>query len=125
MGGIITTFVGISIDAIVGTASGVLSEYIFSREGSIGNPWISAFEGLLQLTTEVLVAGELSSILTPTSYGRPYGVVLMMYFALMASPNMRGKISTVSESLNMSLMLPSGGLYSKIAELQQKEPRQA
>lgn len=117
MGGIISTFVGISLDAIVGSATGVLCEYIFSDSYQIENKWMAGFEGLLELTLMAVVAEEVSSLVKPKGYSRPYGVVFMMYFALLAAKNLRFKIGVLTEAIKFAAALPSGGLYSKIGQL--------
>ena len=117
MGGIVSTFVGISLDAIVGSATGLVCEYIFSDTYQIQNKWMAGFEGLLELTLMAIVAEEVSSLVKPKGYSRPYGVVFMMYFALLAAKNLRFKIGVLTETIKMIASLPSGGLYSKIGQL--------
>lgn len=97
MGNIASVFVSVSVDYLSGSITAMLSEKIFPKYDATKPKYISLFEGITQLTGSVITVDFLSSLLTPSGAKGTdmLGMVGMMYFVFLFSPNMKAKLASV------------------------------
>lgn len=93
MGGILSNFMGVGADYLIGSLTACIWEWVFNPYSTDKSTLFSVFEGLLQLTASTSTAYWLSGILTPTGASSNLGMVLIMFFTLSYSPNLRAKLN--------------------------------
>ncbi len=93
MGGILSTFMGVSVDYLIGSLTGCVWEWVFNPYDSSKSTFLSVLEGLLQLTASVSTAYWLTGLLTPAGASSNLGMVAVFYFTLAYSPNLRAKLN--------------------------------
>jgi len=93
MGGILSSFLGVSVDYLIGSLTSCIWEWIFNPYDASKSTIFSVFEGLLQLTASVSTAYWLTGILTPTGASSNLGMVAVFFFTIMYSPNLRAKLN--------------------------------
>jgi len=93
MGGILSSFMGVGVDYLIGSLTACVWEWVFNPYSSDKSTFFSVLEGLLQLTASATTAYWLTGILTPAGASSNLGMVLIMYFTLSYSPNMRAKLN--------------------------------
>lgn len=103
MGGILSSFVGVSVDYLIGSLTACVWEWVFNPYDSSKSTLFSVLEGLLQLTASVSTAYWLTGILTPTSATSNLGMVAVVYFTFAYSPNMRAKLNAGHQITNSTL----------------------
>jgi len=113
MGGILSTFLGVSIDYLVGSLTACLWEWVFNPYDPSKGTFISLFEGLLQLTATATTAFWLHGMITPADISSGLGMVAIMYFAITYSPNMRGKLNAAHHLTKTTLAFDSGTLLGE------------
>lgn len=95
MGNIFTVFLSTTVDYFTGSLTAMLGEKIFPPYDSTKPKYLMLFEGLLQFAGVTITADYISSLLTPTgSYSTDMlGMVGIMYFVFLFSPNMKAKLA--------------------------------
>ncbi len=113
MGNIFTITISALLDYVAGSVTSMLWEWIFPQYESGGSRIMTTIEGLLQLGASVATAPYLLSILTPASFGRDttIGLIGVMYFVMLFSPNMIAKLSNAHTTMSDVLMFIPGGFY--------------
>lgn len=117
MGNIFSTFMGVSIDYLVGSLTGCLWEWVFNTYDPSKGTMISVFEGLLQLTASVTTAYWLHGIVTPVGVTSGLGMVAVMFFTLSYSPNLRAKLNAGHQLTKTTLAFDSTSFLSGPSEI--------
>ncbi len=95
MGNILNVAISLGIDYLTGSITAMLYDGFLFRAYDASKPkYIQVSEGLLQLTATVLTADYLSTLLTPSTFQGTdiIGMVGIIYFAFLFSPNMIAKL---------------------------------
>ncbi len=103
MGGILSTFVGVSVDYLIGSLTACIWEWVFNPYDSSKSTLFSVLEGLLQLTASVSTAYWFTGLLTPNGASSNLGMVAVIYFTFMYSPNMRAKLNAGHQTTKTTL----------------------
>lgn len=121
MGGILSTFTGLSVDYLVGSLTACLWEWVFNPYDPSKGHLLSVFEGLLQLTATSTTAFYLSGLLTPAGASSGLGMVALMYFAFSYSPNLRAKLNAGHQLTKTTLAFDSTSFLAGPSEIKSNQ----
>lgn len=115
MGNLFTKALVVTIDYFAGSITSAIWEWIFPQYSATTGKMKSTFEGLLQLGATALTAPYLLNLLTPASLlgASDSGLVLVMFFAIMYSPNMMAKLQSAHNYAKSVTLFNSAGGFRK------------
>lgn len=104
MGNLLSTLVAGSIDYLSGSLTAMIWERIMHPYDQNKHKFISVLEGIFQFAATVTTADLISNVLTPAGTNNNLGMVGIMFFALIYSPNMLAKLGAGHNTLKQILM---------------------
>lgn len=103
MGGVLSNFIGVSVDYLIGSLTACIWEWVFNPYDASKSTIFSVMEGLLQLTASTSTAYWLTGVLTPAGASSNLGMVAVFFFTLMYSPNLRAKLNAGHQTTKVTL----------------------
>jgi hypothetical protein len=128
MGNIVGITVSASIDYLAGSLTSMLWEWIFSKYDPTQSKAMNLLQGILQLGATVTTSSLAVSLLTPSYIEKDntIGMIGVMFFSLMYSPNMRLKLQSAHATLREILLFgPGGFMETKVTPYVKAHPEAA
>jgi hypothetical protein len=95
MGSIVSITISLGVDYLTGSLTAMVWEKVFNPYDASKGKFMQVSEGLLQLSATVTTSDYLRTLITPKTIGDApdlVGMVAVLYFALLFSPNMVAKL---------------------------------
>jgi len=114
MGNIVSITVSATIDYFAGSITGMLWEWVFPMYNQSSGRVLNLITGLLQMGATVTTASYAASLLTPANFSKDntIGMIGVVFFAFMFSPNMMAKLRSTHNQIKSLLIVPDGGFIT-------------
>lgn len=104
MGNLLSTLVAGGVDYLAGSLTAMVWERIMHPYDPSKHKFISVLEGVFQFAATITTSDLISNVLTPAGANSTIGMVGVMFFALIYSPNMLAKLGAGHNTLKQILM---------------------
>lgn len=122
MGNIFAVTISAGLDYFAGSITAMIWEWIFHPYDPTRGRLMNTIEGLIQLGAICSTAPYVLSLITPAEINKEVslGLIGLMYFSFLYSPNMRAKLQNAHTMTREALLFIPGGFVTTSKDIDQK-----